>query len=45
MDNIIKPVIDSYPKYYIEKQKSPSYVEMYTKSNRDIVLVCNKVII
>ncbi|KAF9409142.1 hypothetical protein HW555_011406 [Spodoptera exigua] len=34
--------MDSYPKYYIEKQKSPSYVEMYTKTNRDIVLVCNK---
>ncbi|CAH0674101.1 unnamed protein product [Spodoptera exigua] len=42
MDIILKPVIDSYPKYYIEKQKSPSYVEMYTKTNRDIVLVCNK---
>ncbi|KAH9636121.1 hypothetical protein HF086_008421 [Spodoptera exigua] len=42
MDNILKPVIDSYPKYYIEKQKSPNYVEMYTKTNRDIVLVCNK---
>lgn len=43
MDNLIKPLLENYSKHYIEKQKSPTYIEMYTKSNRDVVLVCNKV--
>ncbi|KAJ8719141.1 hypothetical protein PYW07_016697 [Mythimna separata] len=42
LDNLIKPLLEKYPKYYVEKQKSPTYVEMYAKSNRDILLVCNK---
>ncbi|XP_026731698.1 uncharacterized protein LOC113496621 [Trichoplusia ni] len=42
MDNLIKPLCQNYPKHCVLKQKSPSYVEMFTKSKRDIVLVCNK---
>nr|XP_049693129.1 uncharacterized protein LOC110373326 [Helicoverpa armigera] len=42
MENLLKPLTDSYSKYYIQKQKSPSYIEMYTKASNDVVLVCNK---
>ncbi|CAB3222288.1 unnamed protein product [Arctia plantaginis] len=43
MDALLKPVIDNYSKYYIDKQKSPSYVQMYTKDAKEIILVYNKV--
>ncbi|XP_052754511.1 protein zwilch isoform X1 [Galleria mellonella] len=39
MDNLLQPVLESYPKLTIEKQFCPSYVEMYTKNSREIVMV------
>ncbi|KAG6444971.1 hypothetical protein O3G_MSEX003691 [Manduca sexta] len=38
MDLLLQPVLENYPKLYVEKQKCPSYVEMYAKYNKDIVL-------
>lgn len=43
MSNFLQPVLDLYPKFSIEKQKSPSYVEMFTKKIEDIVMVYLKV--
>ncbi|XP_075975984.1 zwilch kinetochore protein [Anticarsia gemmatalis] len=43
MDTVLKPVVDNYSKYYVEKQRCPSYVQMYTKSDKEIVLVYNKI--
>lgn len=43
MENILQPVLESYPKFFIQKQKSPSYVQMYSKSNNDIAIVYVKV--
>ncbi|XP_059058600.1 uncharacterized protein LOC131852039 [Achroia grisella] len=39
MDNLLQPVLESYPKLSIEKQICPSYVEMYTKNKTEIVMV------
>ncbi|XP_072949977.1 protein zwilch [Epargyreus clarus] len=39
MNNLYQPVSDSFPKYVFEKLSSPSYVEMFTKNDKDIVLV------
>ncbi|XP_063827006.1 uncharacterized protein LOC135076473 [Ostrinia nubilalis] len=39
MENILKLVQESYPKFFVQKQKSPSYVQMYTKNNNDIAIV------
>ncbi|KAL0832257.1 hypothetical protein ABMA28_001705 [Loxostege sticticalis] len=39
MENILQPVLESYPKFFIQKQKAPSYVQMYSKSNNDIAIV------
>ncbi|KOB78489.1 Protein zwilch-like protein, partial [Operophtera brumata] len=38
----LQPVIDNFSKFIIEKQVSPSYVEMYTKNNKDVVIVYAK---
>ncbi|XP_050680283.1 protein zwilch isoform X2 [Leptidea sinapis] len=43
MDLQLKPVLEKYSKYTIEKQPSPTYVEIYTKSENDIVLAYSKV--
>ncbi|XP_073952221.1 uncharacterized protein [Choristoneura fumiferana] len=43
MSNILQPVLDLYPKYSIEKQKCPSYVEMFTKKIEDVVMVYLKI--
>lgn len=43
MESLIKPMLESYPKYVIEKQASPSYVEMYTRENKDLIIVYAKV--
>lgn len=43
MDNLLKPVIENYSKYYVEKQKCPTYVQMYAKDSKEIILVYNKV--
>lgn len=43
MSNFLQPVLDLYPKFSIEKQKSPSYVEMFTKKIEDVVMVYLKV--
>ncbi|KAJ2947574.1 hypothetical protein O0L34_g17367 [Tuta absoluta] len=42
MDSILKPVLDKYPKYFIDKQQCPSYVSMYTKEKYDVVMVYAK---
>lgn len=44
MDLLLIPVIDYYSNTYfsIEKQKSPSYVGMYTKDNKEVVMVYEK---
>ncbi|XP_061705258.1 protein zwilch-like [Cydia pomonella] len=39
MNTVLQPVLDLYPKYCIERQKCPSYVEMYTKSSSDVIMV------
>lgn len=43
MQSLIQPILESYPKYVIEKQTSPSYVEMYTRENKDLIIVYAKV--
>lgn len=43
MTALLKPVIDNFSKYYIDKQKSPSYIQMYTKDDKEIILVYSKV--
>lgn len=45
MNNLLQTVLETYPKYHIEKQVSSSYVEMYTKEKSDIILVYAKVLI
>lgn len=45
MNNILQTLLETYPKYNIDKQASSSYVEMYTKEKSDIVLVYAKVLI
>ncbi|CAG4969901.1 unnamed protein product [Parnassius apollo] len=40
--NFVQPLLESFPKFVIEKQSSPSYVKMYTGNNKDIVLVYSK---
>ncbi|XP_045449260.1 protein zwilch, partial [Melitaea cinxia] len=40
--NILQTLLETYPKYNIDKQASSSYVEMYTKEKSDIVLVYAK---
>ncbi|XP_060802132.1 protein zwilch [Amyelois transitella] len=42
MELLLQPVLESYPKFSIEKQVCPSYVQMYTKDNNEIALVCMK---
>lgn len=39
MNDIIKEVKTKYPDIHIDKQTCPSYVKMYTKDNRQIVMV------
>ncbi|CAG9787108.1 unnamed protein product [Diatraea saccharalis] len=42
MDSLMQPVLENYPDLYIHKQESPSYVEIYTKNKKEIVLVYKK---
>ncbi|KAI5637747.1 RZZ complex, subunit zwilch domain-containing protein [Phthorimaea operculella] len=42
MDSALKPVLENYPKYFIDKQQCPSYVSMYTKEKNDVVMVYAK---
>ncbi|RVE54581.1 hypothetical protein evm_000702 [Chilo suppressalis] len=39
MDNLLQPVLQSYPNYNVKKCECPSYIEIYTKSKKEIVLV------
>lgn len=43
MDNLLRPIVEIYPKLFIQKQKIPTFVEMYTKTSDDVVVVCVKV--
>ena len=45
MDNLLQPVRENFPKLTIDKQKSPSYVEIYTNKDTEIVLAYIKVCI
>ncbi|CAH2261905.1 jg6986 [Pararge aegeria aegeria] len=42
MESLLQPIIDRYSKYVIEKQTSPSYVEMYTQEIKEITIVYAK---
>ncbi|XP_045496770.1 protein zwilch [Colias croceus] len=42
MKDILQPVLENYPKLNFERQSSPSYVEIYTKTNNEIVMVYSK---
>lgn len=39
----LQPVLENFSKFVIEKRASPSYVEMFTKNNKEVVIVNAKV--
>lgn len=43
VNNSLQKLLEAFPKYVTEVQSSPSYVEMYTGHNKDILLVYAKV--
>ncbi|XP_052739694.1 protein zwilch isoform X2 [Bicyclus anynana] len=42
MENLLQPIAEIYTKYVIEKQPSPSYVEIYSRENKEIAIVYAK---
>ncbi|XP_034828863.2 protein zwilch [Maniola hyperantus] len=42
MESVLQRIFESYPKCTIEKQTSPSYVEMYTRETNEIIFVYAK---
>ncbi|XP_013142227.1 PREDICTED: uncharacterized protein LOC106106224 [Papilio polytes] len=42
VNNSLQKLLETFPKYVTEVQSSPSYVEMYTGNNKDILLVYAK---